>query len=321
MDALDLVRVNLFSPMALAFALGIIATFVRSDLRFPDALTSSLSIYLLLAIGLKGGVALAKADLGSFALPAVATIMLGAATPLWCYAILRRLGKFGIADAAALAAHYGSVSAVTFSASMTLLDRLQAPYEGFVPALVALMEIPGIAVALMIARMRLGGGTSIGAALHEVLTGKGIILLLGGVLIGWIAGPGGFEQVSPLFVDLFKGALTLFLLDLGMQAARQLGQLKVVGPFLIGFGLVIPVLQGLLGVLIATLVGLSPGGATILGVLAASASYIAAPAAVRVALPQANPGLYLTAALAITFPFNLAVGIPLYYAIAQAISR
>jgi hypothetical protein len=316
---LDTLQVNLLSPMALAFALGIVATLVKSDLRFPEGMASALSIYLLLAIGLKGGAQLAQANLGELIWPALAAIMLGGATPIWCFLILRRLGKLGIADAAAIAAHYGSVSAVTFSASLTLLEAVGQNYEGYVAALVALMEVPGIAVALLIARAQMGGDGSIRDAMHEVLTGKGIILLLGGLVVGWLGGKAGYEQVAPFFADPFKGALTLFLLDLGMVAARQLGQLRKVGLFLVGFGILMPLLHGIVGVWIGGLAGLSVGGAMVFGVLAASASYIAAPAAVRVALPQANPGYYLTAALAITFPFNLAIGMPIYYAIAQAL--
>ncbi|MEN9934852.1 MAG: hypothetical protein RLZZ387_1431 [Chloroflexota bacterium] len=319
MDIFDLVRLNLLSPMALAFGLGIMATLVKSDLHFPEGLYSALSIYLLLAIGLKGGAELSTATPGQVVGPALVAIVLGVAIPLWCYAILRMWGKFAVADAAALAAHYGSVSAVTFSASLTFLEAAQIPYEGFMPALVALMEIPGIVVALVIAQARLGRTGSWGAVLHEVFAGRSIVLLFGGLVIGFLAGKPGLEQVSPFFVDPFKGALTLFLLEMGMLAARQFRDLTRVGIFLVGFGVLMPILHGVLGVLLGALVGLSPGGAMVLGTLAASASYIAAPAAVRIALPQANPGYYLTAALVITFPFNLTLGLPLYFAAARLI--
>lgn len=319
MDLLELMRLNLLSPMALAFLLGIIATLVRSDLRIPDALYSALSIYLLLAIGLKGGAELAATPLEQLWAPALAALGLGIGIPIWCYAILRRFGKFGVADAAAVAAHYGSVSAVTFSASLTFLESIPIPYEGFTPALVAIMEIPGIVIALVIARSRLGKVGSWGDVLHEVLTGKSILLLFGGLVIGAAAGKEGFAQVAPLFVDPFKGALTLFLLEMGMVAARQFRDVAKAGFFLIGFGILMPILHGVLGIWIASLAGMSLGGSMVLGVLAASASYIAAPAAVRIALPQANPGYYLTGALVITFPFNLTLGLPLYFAIARAI--
>jgi len=319
MDLFELVRINLLSPMALAFLLGIVATLVRSDLHFPDALYSALSIYLLLAIGLKGGAELSATPLAQLWAPALVTLVIGIGIPIWCYALLRSLGRFGIADAAAIAAHYGSVSAVTFSASLTFLESIHMPYEGYTPALVAIMEIPGIVVAMVIARSRLGKVGSWGDVLHEVLTGKSILLLFGGLLIGAIAGKSGFAQVAPLFVDPFKGALTLFLLEMGMVAARQFRDVAKAGFFLVGFGIVMPILHGALGVWLGSIAGMSPGGSMILGVLAASASYIAAPAAVRIALPQANPGYYLTASLVITFPFNLTIGLPIYFAIARAI--
>lgn len=316
MGTAELIRLNLLSPVVLAFALGIIATLVRSDLRFPDELYTALSIYLLLAIGLKGGVALSQTPIGEFWAPALATLALGAGVPIWTYAILRRLGSFEVADAAALAAHYGSVSAVTFIASLGFLQLVQVPVEGFMPTLMAILEVPAIGVALLIARMRMGGGGTLRSVFHEVFAGKSILLLLGGLTIGYLAGPEGVASVSPFFVDLFYGALMLFLLEMGMIAARRFGDLKKVGVFLLAFGMIMPVLHGALGVWLGGLSGLSVGGSTVLGVLAASASYIAAPAAVRIALPQANPGYYLTASLAITFPFNLIVGIPLYYAFA-----
>jgi hypothetical protein len=319
MDFFELIRLNLLSPMALAFVLGIVATLVRSDLHFPEALYTALSIYLLLAIGLKGGAELSVTPLAQLWAPMLFALLLGAAIPIWCYAILRTLGKFSVADSAAIAAHYGSVSAVTFSACLTFLESIPMPYEGFVPALVAVMEIPGIIVALVIARMRLGQVGSWRSVLHEVLTGRSILLLFGGLVIGLAAGKEGFAQVTPLFVDPFKGALTFFLLEMGMVAARQFRDVAKAGKFLIGFGIVIPILHGALGTWLGNLAGLSPGGSMVLGVLAASASYIAAPAAVRIALPQANPGYYLTASLVITFPFNLTLGLPIYFAMTRAI--
>lgn len=321
MGILELMQINLLSPMVLAFVLGIIATLVHSDLKLPDELYTTLSIYLLLAIGLKGGVALAETSLAVFWAPALATLILGVIIPLIAYAAARRLGKLSIADSAALAAHYGSVSAVTFAASQTFLDTIGIRYEGFMPALVAILEVPAIVIALLIAQM--AGGQQGGdwkAAVRELLTSKSILLLVGGMAIGWLAGPRGGKEVAPLFVDLFKGALTFFLLELGMVAARRFRDLPTAGLFLLGFAIIMPIINGTLGVWFGHLAGLSLGGSTILGVLAASASYIAAPAAVRIALPQANPGFYLTAALGITFPFNLAIGLPLYYTLATWIT-
>lgn len=319
MNAVELARTNLLSPVVLAFVLGVCATLLRSDLRIPDQLYTALSIYLLLAIGLKGGAELSQTSFSEFWAPALLTLLLGIAIPCWSYAILTGLGGMDVANAAALAAHYGSVSAVTFSASLTFLDGVGATYEGFMPTLVAVLEVPAIVVALLIARWRMGGTTSWGEVLHELLTGRSILLLVGGLIIGFLGGEGGLEQVAPLFVAPFKGALTFFLLEMGMIAAGRFRDLKTVGPFLVGFGLLMPVLHAALAIWLGGLVGLSLGGSFVLGVLAASASYIAAPAAVRIALPQANPGYYLTAALAITFPFNLAIGLPLYYAIARAL--
>ncbi|CAN5810162.1 sodium-dependent bicarbonate transport family permease [soil metagenome] len=321
MDALELVRFNLLSPIVLAFVLGIIATLIRSDLKFPDELYTALSIFLLLAIGLKGGAALSETPLAEFWKPALATLFLGVTVPITTYGIIRRLGRFSVADSAAMAAHYGSVSVVTFIACITFLDTALVPYEGFMPTLVAILEVPAIIVALLIARFKIGGRGTFGEILHEVMSGKSIVLLLGGLTIGYLAGTPGLRPVAPFFIDLFHGALTLFLLEMGMVAARRFRDLKKVGIFLIAFGIIMPVIHGTVGVWLGLLSGLSVGGSTVLAVLAASASYIAAPAAVRIALPEANPGYYLTGALAITFPFNLTIGIPLYYAIAQWVYR
>jgi uncharacterized protein len=315
-EALELLRINLLSPMVLAFALGAAATALRSDLRFPDAVYAGLSIYLLLAIGLKGGTALAATPLSQLWLPAVAAIAVGLATPVWCYALLRRLGRLSVPDAAAMAAHYGSVSVVTFIACQAFLDRAGVPYEGFMVTLVALLEVPAILVALLIAR---AGPGAWGASVREVLAGRSIVLLVGGLVIGAAAGPAGMARVEPFFVTPFEGILTLFLLEMGLVTARRFGELRRTGAFLLGFGIAMPFLHGLLGIVLGPLVGLSLGGTIILAVLFASASYIAATAAVRLALPEANPSVYLTSSLAITFPFNLIVGIPVYARIAQAL--
>lgn len=318
MDTLELVRLNLLSPIILAFALGIIATLARSDLKFPEPLYTALSIYLLLAIGLKGGAALSQTPLHQLGGPALATLALGLCIPLWCYVIVRRIGRMGVPDAAALAAHYGSVSVVTFIAALSFLDAARVGYEQFLPTLVALLEVPAIVVALLLARLRGGAGRgSWGEVLHEVLAGRSILLLLGGLAIGALSGKEGLERVSPFFVAPFQGALVLFLMEMGMVAARRFRDLRTGGVFLLAFGVGMPLLHGVLGVWLGDLAGLSLGGSTVLGVMAASASYIAAPAAVRIALPEANPGYYLTAALAITFPFNLTVGIPVYFAVAS----
>ena len=316
MDALELLRLNLTSPMVLGFALGIVAALVKSDLRLPDAIHSALGSYLLLAIGLKGGVELSKVALGEIALPLGATLLAGVSVPLVAFAILRRLGRFSAVDAAAVAAHYGSVSIVTFTAAATFVEARGIPSEGYLAALVALLEVPGILVALALARSA-RAGSAWHASLHEVLTGKSNLLLLGGLAIGALGGPSGFESVKPFFADPFRGALTLFLVDMGLIAALRLRDLRQVGGFLVGFALLLPIVNGLAGAGLGTLAGLSPGGATIFATMVASASYIAAPVAVRISLPEANPALYLTSSLGLTFPFNLAVGIPLYHEVAQ----
>ena len=307
---------NFASPVVLAFALGIAAKLLKSDLEIPKPLYQGLSIYLLLAIGLKGGVELSKTSIDAFIGPASITLLLGVLTPLTAYAILRYLGRMDMINSSAIAAHYGSVSAVTFIAAISYVESLGYSPEGFMPTLVALLEVPGIIVALLIPQLYNGGNGSFKKALHEVVTGSSIILLLGGLVIGFVAGPVKFESVQPFFVSGFQGALVLFLLELGMVTARRLSDLKKVGVFLLGFGIIVPILHGVLAIWLGLMVGLSVAGATVLAAMVSSGSYIAAPAAVRIALPKANPSYYLTASLGITFPFNITIGIPIYYLIA-----
>lgn len=316
MENLDSLAANLLSPIILAFVLGAVASLVRSDLRLPEPIYNGLSIYLLLAIGLKGGVELSQTPLGVFVGPALLTFGLGVLTPVIAYNVLRRLGRFDRVNAAAIAAHYGSVSAVTFIVAIAFGATTGRPSEGFMPALVAILEAPAIVVALMIAFVRDERAGSWRAALHEVLAGRSVVLLVGGLLIGWAVGPAGFEPVEPFFVSGFQGALVLFLLEMGIVAARRLRDLRSVGAFLVAFGILLPILHGALAVWAGGLVGLSVAGSAVLGAMVSSASYIAAPAAVRIALPEANPTYYLTASLGVTFPFNVTLGVPLYYAFA-----
>ncbi|WP_144186794.1 sodium-dependent bicarbonate transport family permease [Elioraea rosea] len=321
MDApLTLLGQNLLSPMLLAFCLGIAAQRLGSDLRLPDPVHQALTIYLLLAIGMKGGVALSVSPLSEVVLPLAGSLILGAAIPFWCYPVLRRFGRFEPADAAAVAAHYASVSAVTFVAGLAWLEGAKVPVEGFMPALLAVMEAPGIAVAVLLGRRAMGGEVGFGALAAEVLAGRSILLLIGGLVIGALTGERGYAPVAPFFASGFAGALTLFLLDMGVTAARRFGDLRRVGPFLLGFAIVAPLLNGVAGAFVGRAVGLGEGGIAMLAILSASASYIAAPAAVRLALPEANPAFALTAALAVTFPFNLSLGLPLYAALARAIA-
>ena len=318
MSALDILVNTLASPMVLAFIIAVVVTALGSDLHLPKALSTSLSIYLLLAIGLKGGLALSQEQVGDIVVPLVVTVCLGVVTPLVAYVIALRVMPIGKIDACALAAHYGSVSAVTFAAALTVFAESGVFVEGFAPALLALLEIPGIVVALTLAANKVGearAGWS--GALKEALLGRSIVLLAGGLLIGWVAGPARMELVNPFFNELFYGALTLFMIDLGVTVARRARGLRDYGVRLVVVGIVVPLINGSLGVVFATLSGLSVGGSALVGIMAASASYIAAPAAVRIALPDANPALYLTAALGITFPFNLVAGIPLFFSMAN----
>ncbi len=315
-------QANLLSPPVLFFALGLLAAVVRSDLKFPEALYVSLTIYLLCAIGFKGGVAMAEAGLDKVWLPTLAAMALGAMIPLWTYPILRFIGKLPAVDSAAIAGHYGSVSAVTFIAANNFLNALGQPAEGYATAFLAAMEAPAIIVGIVLGKMamqRKGNTTGSGLkpVLHEALLGRSVFLLVGALIAGFLCGKRGLDAVAGFFVTPFQGVLALFLLELGMVAGRRLGDLRKVGLFLVLFGIVMPLLHGTLGVMLGHAVGLGLGGTTLLAVLAASASYIAAPAAMRLSLPEANPTYYLTAALVITFPFNVTVGIPIYFAIAK----
>lgn len=326
MTAFEILRTNLLSPIVLAFVLGVVTKLMKSELSLPKDLYSSLSIYLLLAIGLKGGVELSESTFQIIAWPAFATLVLGCVTPISAYIIMRKLGRFGQVDAAALAAHYGSVSAVTFIAANQFIEHMGKTAEGFMPALLTLLESPGIHIALAIGALKRAKNNSLvssgdkktkSAIFHEILTGRSMILLVGGLVIGLLMGAKAYEPIKPFFETGFKGALVLFLLEMGIVAGARLSDLKKVGLPLISLGILLPILHGALGVFLGHWSGLSVGGATVLGAMAASASYIAAPPAVRMTLPEANPTYYLTASLAVTFPFNLVVGIPLFFKFAE----
>jgi hypothetical protein len=312
------VSLNLGSPVVLAFLLGVIAAFIKSDLRFPEQVTSLLSTYLLFAIGLKGGLRLRESSVSELAWPVIITLVIGVATPVIAFFVARSFVRLDTINAASLAAHYGSVSAVTFTAAESFARAAETLEEGFLPALVAVLEIPGIVVALVIAS-RARQGRSMSSAIHEVLTGKSVVLLLGGLIIGTVANQEALTRVEPFFIGLFQGLLCLFLLDLGTLAGQRFNSIRRAGARLLLFATVLPVTFGVIGVLLASLVGMSEGGATVLAAMAASASYIAAPAAVRVGLPEADIGVSLGAALGVTFPFNLIIGIPLYSEFASAL--
>jgi hypothetical protein len=353
----DLLRQNLLSPIALSFALGILAKLVRSELTFPREVYVGLSLYLLFAIGLHGGVELSHTNLRDILAPAAVTLLLGILTPLIAFATLRGVGKFSISDAAGIAAHYGSVSAVTFIAANQFVTGMGLAPEAFMPTLLTLLESPGIHVALAIgaillarqqavataatphgnaATMALGpdgrvltgeplahGTVSWTETLREVVTGRTMVLLAGGLVIGYLFGDAGWKQVGPFYdtaSPMFRGALCLFILEMGLVAGERFGDVGRVGPFLLGFGIVMPVVFGALGVVLGHAAGLSVAGCTVLATMASSASYIAAPPAVRMNLPEANPSYSLTLALVITFPFNILAGIPLYFRLAQAVA-
>jgi len=315
----DVLVLNLLSPVTLAFALGLFSRLVRSEFHLPRDIYLALGIYLLFALGLKGGVALAQSPFGDIWLPILVTLLLGCIRPLTTYGVLRRLGGLGVADSAGIAAHYGSVSAVTFIAALDFTRGMGTPAEGYLPTLLALLESPGIHIALALGVLGRSGNSDrpLGEVFHEVLTGRTMILLVGGLVLGYVMAPPAWEEVRPFFEGaMFKGALVLFLLEMGVVAGERLGDLKKVGLFLVAFGVLMPLLHGVVGVVLGHAAGLSVGGATVLGAMSASASYIAAPPAVRMTLPEANPTYSLTAALAITFPFNIVLGIPIYYKVA-----
>ena len=318
MSTTEIALRGLTSVPVLAFIVGVIATRLRADLRVPEPVYVFLSMYLLFAIGLKGGVGLREAGLAEVAAPALVTIALGLITPLIAFGLLRVMTRLDRVDRAAISAHYGSTSLVTFTAALAFLDLAAVTYEPYMATLLALLEVPAIVLALFLAGRRASGSRS--DALREVVTSRSVVLLIGGLVVGFVTGPTGYESVKPFFVGIFPGVLALFLLEMGVLVGRRLHEVRSGGAGLFVFAFVMPVLGGVLGTVAGTLAGLSVGGATVLGVLVASASYIAAPAAVRLALPEANPAYYLTSSLALTFPFNLVVGIPLYYAMARALA-
>ena len=317
----DILRVNLLSPIPLAFVLGVIARVIRSEFALPKEIYQGLSIYLLWSLGLHGGAELAHATLSEISKPAAVTLLIGCITPVSAYATLRYIGRFGEADSAGIAAHYGSVSAVTFIAASTFVKGMGAEPEGFMPTLLTLLESPGIHIALAIGALRTARKSRPASELlHEVFTGRTMVLLVGGLLVGVLIGDSNWKTIEPFYDTkgaVFRGALCIFMLEMGVLAGSRLADLKQVGPFLIAFGMLIPLVHGALGAWLGSVAGLSIGGATMLGAMAASASYIAAPPAVRMTLPDANPTYYLALALAITFPFNVLVGIPLYFAVAR----
>jgi uncharacterized protein len=303
----------------LFFIFGLTAGLLRADLKLPSALYESLSLVLLLTIGLKGGEGLAQQALKPL-LPQLGLVMLlGVVLTFIAYVVLRHAGRLGRADAASTAAHYGSVSVATYAVGSNWLTTRGIAFEPQLAIFLTVMEVPAIVVGIVIAR-GIGKDTRWGVLAHESFLGKGVTLLIGGMAIGWAAGPLGLEPVKNLFYDLFKGALALFLLEMGLIVAKQTKELRSRGLFIVIFGVCMPLVSAALGMACGLALNLSVGGTTLLATLAASASYIAVPAAMRLALPEANPGLSLGAVLGVTFPFNILIGIPIYYWLAVKFS-
>ena len=309
--------------MILAFALGLGAGLLRSDLSIPEAIGKAMAVYLMFAIGLKGGVAVHEQGVGpALVVALVVGALLSFVLPFLAVVLIRILSPAtDLATRAAVAAHYGSISVVTFLTAAEFLRLNGMDFEGFMVAVVALMETPAIIAGLWIARR--GGVRSnmaqAGGLYREILLNGSVVLLLGAFVIGWIVGPAGAGEVKGFFDIPFKGVLTLFLLDMGLLASMRIRQACVISAGLVAFGIIMPLASAAIGVGAGALIGLSVGGTVLLAVLAASASYIAVPAAMRLALPQANPGVYVTLSLAVTFPFNVVIGIPLYLSVIESL--
>ncbi len=322
---------NLMDPSILFFFFGLFAILVKSNLEIPPAIAKFLSLYLLMAIGLKGGIAMRQSGFGPEVLYALAAALLMAAlVPLYSYFILRQNKKVSAFDAAAIAGTYGSVSAVTFIVASGFMGRQGIEPSGYMTAAMVIMESPAIIMAVLLATMirlrekrladnaagageKNGSALPMGKVLHEAFTDGVQLLLLGSLLIGYLVGTEGAALMQPFIGDIFRGMLAFFLLEMGLVVGRRLPEMRKAGVFLTGFGLIMPMVNATLAILLAKLFGLSQGDTFLLAVLAASASYIVVPAVCRYAIPEANPSLYLTMALAVTFPFNLVVGIPLYF--------
>jgi hypothetical protein len=303
-------------PVVMFFIAGFTISLMRVDFKLPYAIYEFLSIMLLLTIGMKGGIELSKQNVGDLAVDVGLMLIMGVVIPIIAYPILYLLGRFSRVDASSIAAHYGSVSVGTYAVAVAFLESMELSYESHIPLYLVVLEIPAIVVGIILAK-GITKETKWSQMLQESFLAKSIVLLFVGLFIGWIVGPEIKESLGAFFFDPFKGILALFLLEMGIVAAGQVGLLKKYGLFLLLFGAIFPVIAAAVGLLFADIMDLSLGGSLLLMVLAASASYIAVPAAVRVALPEANPGLSLTASLGITFPFNVIFGIPLYFEMAQ----
>jgi uncharacterized protein len=311
---LNLIVSNILNPPILFFFLGMIAVFVKSDLEIPVPIPKLFSLYLLFAIGFKGGVELNKSGVTQeVILTMLAAILMASVVPLYTFFILRR--QLDVYNSAAIAATYGSISAVTFITANTFLFQLGIKSDGYMVAALALMESPAIIIGLILVNVFAADDKrefSWSEVLREAFLNSSVFLLVGSLIIGMLTGERGWHDEEPLIQGLFKGVLTLFLLDMGLVAAKRIKDLQKTGFFLISFAILVPILNAGLGLLVARAINLSQGNALLFCVLCASASYIAVPAAMRMTVPEANPSLYVSTALAVTFPFNIIVGIPLY---------
>ena len=337
MDILQLIQSNLLTPIVLFFLFGIIAARIKSDLKMPEAISEFLPIYLLAAIGLHGGIEMRKTGFEEMLIPMLVAIGLSLLFTLNHYQILRRLGKFNIFDSYALASTYGAVGAVTFSVGLSFLKNQGVTSEGYLAAILAVLEPVAFILAIFLTNMAVSKQirtkkqsisddeeldigmketkTKLSQVLKESITGKAIVILLGSIVIGYIIGEEGFEPISIVFDELFTGAIVIFMIEMGIIAGQRLEDIKKVGIFLTAFSVIIPTINGIIGVLVSTALGLSLGGAVMFGLLLASASFIAAPAVLRHAIPQANPSLYITSALGITFPYNIIVLLPIMFTV------
>ena len=337
MDILELIQSNLLTPIVLFFLFGIIAARIKSDLKMPEAISEFLPRYLLAAIGLHGGIEMRKTGFEEMLIPMLVAIGLSLLFTLNHYQILRRLGKFNIFDSYALASTYGAVGAVTFSVGLSFLKNQGVSSEGYLAAILAVLEPVAFILAIFLTNMAVSKQirskkqsisddeeldigmkqtkTKLSQVLKESITGKAIVILLGSIVIGYIIGKEGFEPISIVFDELFTGAIVIFMIEMGIIAGQRLEDIKKVGIFLTSFSIIIPTINGIIGVLVSTALGLSLGGAVMFGLLLASASFIAAPAVLRHAIPQANPSLYITSALGITFPYNIIVLLPIMFTI------
>ncbi|BAZ44444.1 hypothetical protein NIES4102_14530 [Chondrocystis sp. NIES-4102] len=322
----SLILSNILNPPVLFFFIGMMAVFLKSDLEIPQPLPKLFSLYLLFAIGFKGGHEIHESGINSeIALTLLAAIMAASIVPIYSFFILKI--KLDVYNAAAIAATYGSISAVTFVTASSFLEQQTPPieYGGHMVAALALMESPAIIVGLILVRLFTRSQDtqsdstteefSWSEVLREAFLNGSVFLLLGSLLVGMITSENGWNRLEVFTGEIFYGMLTFFLLDMGLVAARRIDDLKKSGSFVIGFSILMPVFNAIIGIVIAKIIGMSPGNALLFAVLCASASYIAVPAAMRMTVPEANPSLYISMALALTFPFNIIIGIPIYLAI------